>query len=57
MSLLMEIKVFINRTAERPCFCRIVNYNSCVEFDFNLVLRSMRILYGSDCIVEFKVID
>ena len=53
----MEIKVFINRNAERPCFSRIVNYNSCVEFDFNLVLRSMRILYGSDCIVEFKVID
>ena len=53
----MEIKVFINRDAERPCFCRILNFTSSVEFDFNLILRSMRILYGSDCIVYFKVID
>lgn len=53
----MEIKVFLNRKSEHPCFARIVEYNQTLEFDFNLVLCSMRILYGQDCIVEFKVID
>lgn len=53
----MEIKVFLNRQSDRPCFARIVDFNQILEFDFNLILRSMRILYGQDCIIEFKVID
>ena len=53
----MEIKVYISRQSERPTFCRIIQFSASVEFDFNLILRSMRILYGQDCVVEFKVID
>lgn len=49
--------MFLNRRSERTCFVRFVEFNKTLEFDFNLVLRSMRILFGQDCIVVFKVID
>lgn len=53
----MEIKVFLNRNAEKPCFARIIPFNSSVTVEFNLLLRSMRILFGDDCVVQFNVID
>lgn len=53
----MEIKVYLTRQCDKPVFCRIVPYNSSVEMEFNLLLRSMRILFGSDCVVDFRIID
>lgn len=52
----MQIKVFLNQQSTKPVYERIVPCNNSVEFDFSTVLRSMKILYGSDCIVEFKTI-
>lgn len=53
----MEIKVYLNIKAERPCFVRLVPFNSSVEMDFNLLLKAFRLLYGDSAVVEFKVID
>lgn len=53
----MEIKVFLNRQADKPCYQRIVSQNSAVTQDFNLLLQSMRILYGPQCVVHFVVFD
>lgn len=49
--------MFLNSKSEKPSFCRIVQLDSSVEFDFSVVLRSMRILYGSSCVVEFKCVS
>ena len=51
----MEIKVFLNANAEKPCYVRLIQMVDGVEIDFSLLLRAMRILYGTDCIVEFKI--
>ena len=51
----MEIKVYLNNSCEKPTFCRIVNTIDGVDIDYTLLLRAMRILFGTECIVEFKI--
>lgn len=53
----MEIKVFINQNAEKPIFCRIIHLNDGISMDYSLLIRSMRILFGNDCVVTFKVFE
>ena len=54
--LKMEIKVFLNLNSEKPVFVRQVITNDAVTVDYACLLRSMRILFGSDCVVEFKIV-
>ena len=51
----MEIKVFLSRSSEKPVFCRIIQTVDGLDIDYSLLLRSMRILYGNECLVEFKI--
>lgn len=53
----MEIQVFLTRGSEKPVYQRIVSQNTSVKADFQLLLEAMRILYGSQCMVVFKVVD
>lgn len=48
------MKVFLNSNSSAPVFCRIIEATPDVEIDFNLLLRSMRLLFGSHCIVIFE---
>ena len=52
----MEIKVFLNLKCDKPCFVRHVITNDAVTVDYACLLRSMRILFGPDCVVEFKIV-
>lgn len=53
----MEMSVYLNSKAEKPVFRRIVILNENVSFDFNRCISVMRDLFGSSCIVEFKVMS
>lgn len=52
----MEIKVFMNGKSEKPVFVRIVPIADALLFDFNNCLRTMKSLFGEDCIVIFKCV-
>lgn len=53
----MEIKVYLNQNADKPIFQRILVCDSSVSFDFSIVLRAMRLLFGDHCIVTFKCVN
>ena len=50
----MEIKVFINRSTDKPVFMRLVPFNESIEIDTNQILKVMRVLFGSECVVQFN---
>lgn len=50
----MEIKVYLNGKSEKPVFVRIVPIADAVLFDFNNCLRTMKSLFGEDCITVFR---
>lgn len=50
----MEIKVFLTRSAEKPCFCRIVTYNDSVKVDFQEIINVLKFMFGSECVVCFN---
>ena len=52
----MEIKVFLNLKSDKPVFVRQVITNDALTVDYACLLRSMRILFGADCVVEFKIV-
>ena len=49
------MKVYLSREAEKPCFCRILQTVDGLDIDYTLILRCMRLFYGNNCIVEFKI--
>ena len=51
----MEIKVFLNRKADKPVFCRIVEYNDSIRVDFQKLIEVFKVLFGSECVVCFNV--
>lgn len=56
----MEIKVYLsfdNYNRRKTCYCNRIDVTSGMEIDFGLLLRSMRILYGQKCIVEFLIVS
>lgn len=57
IKLLFSIRVFSSKDAERPIFERIVDWNSGTEFPFGSVLRSLRVLYGSKCVIEIREVN
>ena len=50
----MEIKVFLNRSSDKPVFMRLVSFNESIEIDTNQILKVMRVLFGSECVVQFN---
>ena len=52
----MEIKVYLNKKADKPVFCRIVPTNDALSLDYNCIGRALRIMFGSDCIIEFTLV-
>lgn len=55
----MEIKVYVsldNYNRRKACYCNRLDVTKGMEIDFGLLLRAMRVLYGSSCIVEFLVV-
>lgn len=53
----MEVSVFMNLKADRPCYVRILEASRSLDLDFNFLLRVFRLLYGNESVVVFKVID
>lgn len=56
----MEIKVYLSLSAyqnRKTCFCKRIDVEPGLEIDFGLLLRSMRVLYGHNCIVEFLIVS
>ena len=56
----MEIKVYLSLSAysnRKSCFCKRIETEPGLEIDFGLLLRSMRVLYGRGCIVEFLIVN
>lgn len=52
----MEIIVFSSwemRSKNKPSFSRRIDLFKGVDIPFSVLLRSMKILYGENCIVEF----
>ena len=52
----MEIKVYLSLTSKSPVFVRQVLCDRSLDIDFNLLLKSMKILFGENCVVEFRCI-
>lgn len=52
----MEIKVYLNRKADKPVFCRIVPTNDALSIDYQTLARAMYILFGNDCVIEFRLV-
>ena len=55
----MEIRVFLNNDACRngsTCYVRQVDLVDGISVPFDVLLKSMRILYGSACVVDFIVL-
>ena len=55
----MEIRVFLNNDAWRngaTCYVRHVDLVEGISVPFDILLNSMRILYGSACVVDFIVL-
>ena len=55
----MEIRVFLNNDAWRKgasCYVRQVDLVDGISLPFDVLLKSMRILYGSACVVDFIVL-
>ena len=52
---IMELKVYFNSKSEKPIFCRCIQTNDAVSLDYSLLLRSMKLLFGPDCIVIFEI--
>lgn len=51
--MIMEVRVYISMqafTAKKAVFARRLSSS---DIDFDCVLSALRILFGSDCIVEF----
>ena len=56
----MELKVYLSfkdYQNRKSVFCKRVDVTEGVTVDFGLLLRSMRVLYGSTCIVEFLIVS
>lgn len=52
----MKIKVYLNPNCDEPIFVRQVISNDAFSVDYSCLLRSMKIMFGPDCVVEFKII-
>ena len=55
----MEIRVFLNNDAWRngaSCYTRQIDLVDGISVPFDVLLKSMRILYGSACVVDFIVL-
>ena len=52
----MEIKVYLSLKSDKPVFVRQIITNDAVTVDYACLLRSMRILFGTECVVEFKIV-
>ena len=48
--------MYLNRNADKPCFCRIVPTNDALSIDYQTLARAMYILFGNDCVIEFKLV-
>lgn len=56
----MELKVYLSLSAysnRKSCYCKRIETEPGLEIDFGLLLRSMRVLYGRSCIVEFLIVS
>ena len=52
----MEIIVYSSwelRSKHKSCYSRRIEMVKGVDIPFSLLLRSMKVLYGENCIVEF----
>ena len=55
----MEIRVYLNNDAWRSgatCYIRQIDLVDGIFVPFDILLKSMRILYGSACVVDFIVL-
>ena len=55
---MIETKVFLNdktKLSNTPIFVRLIDAPSGVAIDFNSLLDSFRVLFGTGCIVTFEV--
>lgn len=51
----MELKVYLNSSSTKPVFQRIVTTPDGLDVDYSGLIKSMRQLFGNECIVEFKI--
>ena len=55
----MEVRVYLNQDAWKTgatCYVRQVDLVDGISVPFDTLLKSMRILYGSACVVDFIVL-
>lgn len=52
---MLQIRVFLSKSSDTPVFERILDCHQEVSFDFQVVLKAMRQLFGNKCIVDFKM--
>lgn len=56
----MEIRVYASLShysAKKALYCRRIEIFDDLKTDFSGILKVMRLLYGSSCIVEFLCVD
>ena len=46
----------MNLKCDKPVFVRQIITNDAISVDYSCLLRSMKIMFGPDCVVEFKII-
>lgn len=59
ITCIMEIRVYLNFDAFKSgatCYVRQIDLVDGISVPFEILLKSMRILYGSACVVDFVVL-
>ena len=51
----IRLLVFLNRSAEYPCFERIFDFCSDIKFPFEDIVDTQKVLFGIQCVVEFEL--
>ena len=52
----IRLKVFLNKSADSPCFERIFDFNQDIKFPFEDIVRTQKILFGISSIVIFEIV-
>ena len=52
----IRLLVFLNRSAEHPCFERIFDFCSDIKFPFEEIVNTQKVLFGIQSIVKFEIV-
>lgn len=52
----MQIQVFLTSKSSKPVYERIIEVDDSLRFDYSCIVRSMKLLYGLECIIQFTVV-